>query len=54
MKPTEDFWDAAGKALVIFALLFGMGACGAMWNLGSGTANADTTRSSVTDPGRAT
>ncbi len=30
--PTQNFWNAAGFALVIFALLVGMGACGALWN----------------------
>ena len=31
--PTGEFWGAAGMALVIFAVLFGMGACGALWRL---------------------
>lgn len=29
---TDDFWDRAGIALVILAILLGMGSCGALLN----------------------
>jgi hypothetical protein len=27
VKPTDNFWNSAGVALIIFAILFGTGSC---------------------------
>lgn len=29
--PTDEFWDRLGTALIIFAILVGIGSCGRLW-----------------------
>lgn len=43
MSPTKDFWNAAGVALVIFAICLGVGSCGALLNATGGCPDTHST-----------
>jgi hypothetical protein len=41
-SPPDEFWHRAGTALIIFAILFGLGACS--YGCGMGTYYANSTK----------